>query len=80
MQYSNIDDKNLVVLIPSVDNIVIHDKQRTSNALTLDLEFYIFDMKTGPSMMSYRISMNDTSADKQAYNVQSDFVKITSAK
>ena len=80
MQYSNIDDKNLVVLIPSVDNFVIHDKRRTSNALTLDLEFYIFDMKTGPSMMSYRISMNDTSADKQAYNVQSDFVKIASAK
>ena len=27
MQYSNIDDKNLVVLIPSVDNIVIRDKR-----------------------------------------------------
>ena len=63
---NNIDDKNQVVLIPSVDNIVIRDKRRTSNALTQDLEFYIFDMKTGPSMMSYRMSMIDASADKQA--------------
>lgn len=31
---SNIDDKYLVVLIPSADNIVIRDKRRTSNALT----------------------------------------------
>lgn len=63
---SNIDDKYLVVLIPSADNIVIRDKRRTSNALTQDLEFYIFDMKTGPSMMSYRMSMIDAPADKQA--------------
>lgn len=63
---SNIDDKYLVVLIPSADNIVIRDKRRTSNALTQDLEFYIFDMKTGPSMMSYRMSMVDAPADKQA--------------
>lgn len=62
---NNIDDKNQVVLIPSVDNIVIRDKRRTSNALTQDLEFYIFDMKTGPSMMSYRMSMIDASVDKQ---------------
>lgn len=63
---NNIDDKNQVVLIPSVDNIVIRDKRRTSNALTQDLEFYIFDMKTGPSMMSYRMSMIDASVDRQA--------------
>lgn len=63
---SNIDDKYLVVLIPSADNIVIRDKRRTSNALTQDLEFYIFDMETGPSMMSYRMSMVDAPADKQA--------------
>lgn len=76
----NINGKNLVVLIPSVDKIVIRDKRKASNALAQDLELYIFDMKTGPSTMSYRMSMNDASADKQAYNVHSGFVKITSAK
>lgn len=61
----NINDKNQVVLIPSVDNIVICDKRRTCNALEQELEFYIFDIKTGPSLMSYRMSMIDAPANKQ---------------
>ena len=60
------EDNNQVVYVPSIDNIVMRDKRKTSNALTQDLEFYMFDMKTGPSMMYYRMSMIDASAEKQA--------------
>ena len=62
----NLEDKNQVIYVPSVDNIAMRDKRKTSNALTQDLEFYMFDMKTGPSMMYYRMSMIDASAEKQA--------------
>lgn len=62
----NLDDKNQVIYVPSIDNIAMRDKRKTSNALTQDLEFYMFDMKTGPSMMYYRMSMIDASAEKQA--------------
>lgn len=62
----NLKDKNQVVYVPSIDNIAMRDKRKTSNALTQDLEFYMFDMKTGPSMMYYRMSMIDASAEKQA--------------
>ncbi len=62
----NLEDKNQVIYVPSIDNIAMRDKRKTSNALTQDLEFYMFDMKTGPSMMYYRMSMIDASAEKQA--------------
>ena len=62
----NLDDKKQIVFVPSIDNIAMRDKRKTSNALTQDLEFYMFDMKTGPSMMYYRMSMIDASAEKQA--------------
>ena len=62
----NLEDKNQVIYVPSIDNIAMSDKRKTSNALTQDLEFYMFDMKTGPSMMYYRMSMIDASAEKQA--------------
>ena len=61
----NIDDKNLVVFVPSIDNIAMRDKRKVTNALTQDLEFYMFDMKTGPSLMSLRMSMIDSSEDVQ---------------
>lgn len=61
----NLEDKNQVIYVPSIDNIAMRDKRKTSNALTQDLEFYMFDMKTGPSMMYYRMSMIDASAKKQ---------------
>ena len=44
----------------------MRDKRKVANALTQDLEFYMFDMKTGPSMMYYRMSMIDASPEKQA--------------
>ena len=62
----NLEDKNQVIYVPSIDNIAMRDKRKTSNALTQDLEFYMFDMKTGPSMMYYRMSMKDASTEKQA--------------
>ena len=62
----NLKEKNQVIYVPSIDNIAMRDKRKTSNALTQDLEFYMFDMKTGPSMMYYRMSMIDASAEKQA--------------
>jgi len=62
----NLEDKNQVIYVPSIDNIAMRDKRKTSNALTQDIEFYMFDMKTGPSMMYYRMSMIDASTEKQA--------------
>ena len=62
----NIEDKNRVIFMPSIDNIAMRDKRKVSNALTQDLEFYMFDMKTGPSMMYHRMAMIDTSVEKQA--------------
>lgn len=62
----DIENKNLVVFVPSIDNIAMRDKRKVSNALTQDLEFYMFDMKTGPSMMYHRMSMIDASPEKQA--------------
>jgi len=62
----NLDDKNQIVFVPSIDNIAMRDKRKSVNALTQDLDFYIYDMKTGPSMMYYRMAMIDASAEKQA--------------
>ncbi len=62
----NLDDKKQIVFVPSIDNIAMRDKRKVVNALTQDLEFYMFDMKTGPSMMYHRMAMIDASAEKQA--------------
>ena len=61
----NLEDKNRVVFVPSIDNLAMRDKRKVSNALTQDLEFYMFDMKTGPSMMYHRMAMIDAPAEKQ---------------
>lgn len=62
----NVKDKNQVVYVPSIDNLAMRDKRKVANALTQDLEFYMFDMKTGPSMMYQRMAMIDAPAEKQA--------------
>ena len=62
----NLDDKKQIVFVPSIDNIAMRDKRKGVNALTQDLEFYMFDMKTGPSMMYHRMAMIDATAEKQA--------------
>lgn len=59
-------DNEDVVYLPSIDNISMRDKRKTATALSQDLEYFIYDMKTGPSLMGLRMSMIDSSADKQA--------------
>lgn len=55
-----------VVYLPSVDNISMRDKRKTATALAQNLEYFIYDMKTGPSLMSLRMSMIDSPEYKQA--------------
>lgn len=62
----NLEDKNQIVYVPSIDNLTMRDKRKTANALTQELEFFMYDMKTGPSMMYHRMAMIDASAEKQA--------------
>jgi ABC-type cobalamin/Fe3+-siderophores transport system ATPase subunit len=54
-----------IVYLPSIDNISTRDKRKTATALAQDLEYFIYDMKTGPSLMNLRMSMIDSSAEKQ---------------
>ena len=61
-----LNDKNLIAYVPSIDNLIMRDKRKVANALTQELEFYMFDMKTGPSMMYQRMAMIDAPAEKQA--------------
>lgn len=58
-------DTEDVVYLPSIDNISMRDKRKTATALSQDLEYYIYDMKTGPSLMSLRMSMIDSPENKQ---------------
>lgn len=60
-----IKDAENVIYLPSIDNISMRDKRKTATALSQDLEYYIYDMKTGPSLMSLRMSMIDSPEDKQ---------------
>lgn len=55
-----------VIYLPSIDNISLRDKRKTATALAQDLEYYIYDMKTGPSLMNLRMSAIDSSAEEQA--------------
>lgn len=63
---ANLEDKNQIVYVPSIDNLAMRDKRKTANALTQELEFFMYDMKTGPSMMYHRMAMIDASAEEQA--------------
>lgn len=62
----NKKDTEDIVYLPSIDNISMRDKRKTATALSQDLEYYIYDMKTGPSLMSLRMSMIDSPEEKQA--------------
>lgn len=59
------DDKEHIIYLPSIDNIAMRDKRKTATALSQDLDYYIYDMKTGPSLMSFRMSMIDSTEEKQ---------------
>ena len=41
--------KENIVYLPSIDNISMRDKRKTATALSQELEYFIYDMKTGPS-------------------------------
>ena len=62
----NMKDTENVVYLPSIDNIAMRDKRKTATALSQDLDYYIYDMKTGPSFMSLRMSLIDSSEEQQA--------------
>lgn len=59
------ESKDYIIYLPSIDNIAMRDKRKTATALSQDLDYYIYDMKTGPSLMSLRMSMIDSSEDVQ---------------
>lgn len=59
------ESKEHIIYLPSIDNIAMRDKRKTATALSQDLDYYIYDMKTGPSLMSLRMSMIDSSEDVQ---------------
>lgn len=43
----------------------MRDKRKTATALSQELDYYIYDMKTGPSLMSLRMSILDSSEEKR---------------
>lgn len=59
-------NKECVVYLPSIDNIALRDKRKTATALSQDLDYFIYDMKTGPSLMSFRMNLIDSPEEKQA--------------
>lgn len=58
-------DDGECIYIPSVDNLIAKDGRKKSTALSQYLDSYIYDMKTGPSLMYYRMSMLDASTSVQ---------------
>lgn len=54
-----------IIYLRSVDNISMRDKRKTATALAQELEYYIYDMKTGPSLMSLRMSVIDSESEVQ---------------
>ena len=61
-----IKDKSACIYVPSIDNLMMRDKRKKTTALSQDLDSYIYDMKTGPSLMYYRMSMLDAPQAKQS--------------
>lgn len=59
------ESKDYIIYLPSIDNIAMRDKRKTATALSQELDYYIYDMKTGPSLMSLRMSILDSSEEKR---------------
>lgn len=55
------DILNSYIYVPSIDNLIPRDKRKKESALTQELNFYIYDIKDGPSLFSYRMSTLDSS-------------------
>ena len=60
-----VSDNFLCIYIPSIDNLIMRDKRKKETVLSQDLDSYIYDMKTGPSLMYYKMSMLDAEASVQ---------------
>jgi len=72
------ESKDHIIYLPSIDNIAMRDKRKTSNALSQELDYYIYDMKTGPSLMSLRMSMLEMKAKVADFQrVINDFFAMT---
>lgn len=61
IEKSIVDTDIPCIYIPSIDNLIARDGRKKSTALSQYLDSYIYDMKTGPSLMYYRMSMLDAS-------------------
>lgn len=61
-----ISEKCSCIYIPSIGNLIIRDKRKKETALSQDLDSYIYDMKTDPSLMYYRMSMLDAEESVQS--------------
>ena len=57
---------NSHIYVPSIDNLSPRDKRKKESALTQDLNYYIYDLKDGPSLFYYRVSALDASKDYKA--------------
>ncbi len=60
------ETKGSFIYIPSVDNLATRDNRKKGTALSQDLDSYIYDMKTGPSLMYYRMSMLDATTAQES--------------
>lgn len=38
------ESKDHIIYLPSIDNIALRDKRKTSNALSQELDYYIYDI------------------------------------
>ncbi len=57
------EKSNSYIYVPSIDNLLPRDKRKKESALTQELNYYIYDIKDGPSLFYYRISAMDASVD-----------------
>lgn len=53
------------IYIPSVDNLLVKDGRKKSNALTQTLDSYIYYNKDSQSLMYYRMSLIDASSERE---------------
>lgn len=67
--------------IPSIDNLAVKDKRKKASALSQDLDSYIYDMQTGPSLMYYRMSILDAplSIQTEVKNRINDFCNLVNS-
>lgn len=56
---------NSFIYLPSIDNLAVRDRRKKESAITQDLNFYIYDIKDGPSLFYYRVSALDASTERK---------------